>query len=161
MKPADPKVIEILNDVLTAELTAINQYFVHSEMCRNWGYDRLAKKLRDRSMEEMNDAQALIRRILYFEGVPNVQRLHKITIGETVPEQLTLDLEIERAAVERLNRHILVLAELGDQATADTFVEMLHEEEGHAHDQEKQLSLIAQMGLENYLAQQMGEGEEK
>ncbi len=161
MKPVDPKVVEILNDVLTAELTAINQYFVHSEMCRNWGYDRLAAKLRERSMEEMNDAQALIRRILFFEGVPNVQRLHKITIGETVPEQLQLDLEIERAAVGRLNRHVVTLTELGDNATADSFVEMLHEEEAHAHDQEKQISLIAQMGLENYLAQQMGEGEEK
>lgn len=161
MKPKSPKVIEILNDVLSAELSAINQYFAHSEMCRNWGYTRLYKVLRERSMEEMRDAQELIRRILYFEGVPNVQRLYKITIGETVPEQLKLDLDLERSAVERLNTHIVTLTELGDNATADQFVEMLHEEERHVNFQESQLSLIAQMGAENYLAQQIGEGEEE
>ncbi len=157
MKPKHPKVIEILNDVLSAELTAINQYFAHSEMCRNWGYDRLFKILRERSMEEMRDAQELIRRVLYFEGVPNVQRLHKISIGENVPEQLKLDLELERGAIERLNAHIVTLTELGDNATADQFVEMLHDEERHANFQESQLTLIAQMGVENYLAQQIGE----
>ena len=161
MKPADPKVIEILNDVLTAEMTAINQYFVHAEMCRNWGYARRAALLRERSMEEMRDAQELVRRILYFGGVPNVQRLGRITIGETLIEQLQLDLDLERAAVERLNAHIPTLTELGDNATADQFVEMLHDEERHAHSQEAQLTLVAQMGVENYLAQQMGEGEEK
>jgi bacterioferritin len=160
MKPVDPKVVELLNDVLTAELTAINQYFVHSEMCRNWGYARLAAVLRERSMEEMRDAQELIRRILYFEGVPNVQRLHKITIGETIPEMLQLDLGTEQAAIERLNKHIDTLTQLGDNATADSFVTMLHDEEVHAHYQESQLALISQMGVENYLAQQIGEEEE-
>ena len=160
MKPLDPKVVEILNDVLTTELTAINQYFVHSEMCRNWGYMRLAATLRERSMEEMRDAQELVRRILYFEGVPNVQRLNRISIGETVPEMLKLDLELERAAIERLNGHVATLTTIGDNATADDFVEMLHDEETHAHWQESQLALIAQMGVENYLAQQIGEGEE-
>jgi len=161
MKPLDPRVIEMLNDVLTAELTAINQYFVHSEMCRNWGYARLAAILRERSMEEMKDAQELIRRILYFEGVPNVQRMHAISIGETVVEQLQADLALEKGAIDRLNAHIPVLTEIGDNATADQFVEMLHDEERHANFQEQQLTLVAQMGLENYLAQQVGEAEEK
>ncbi len=160
MKPLDPKVIDILNDVLTAELTAINQYFVHSEMCRNWGYAKLAAVLRERSMEEMRDAQELIRRVLYFGGVPNVQRMNRVTIGETVPEQLKLDLDLERDAVDRLNAHIATLTTIGDNATADSFVEMLHDEERHANYQESQLTLIAQMGVENYLAQQIGEPEE-
>ena len=161
MKPLDPRVIDMLNDVLTAELTAINQYFVHSEMCRNWGYARLAAVLRERSMEEMKDAQELIRRILYFEGVPNVQRLHAITIGETVVEMLKLDLGLEKGAVDRLNAHIATLTTIGDNATADQFVTMLHDEERHANFQEQQLTLVAQMGVENYLAQQIGEREEK
>ena len=160
MKPLDPRVIEILNDVLTAELTAINQYFVHSEMCRNWGYAKLAAILRERSMEEMKDAQELIRRILYFEGVPNVQRMHAISIGETVVEQLQADLALEKGAIDRLNAHIATLTTIGDNATADDFVTMLHDEEAHAHFQEQQLTMVAQMGLENYLAQMMGEGEE-
>lgn len=161
MKPLDPRVIEMLNDVLTAELTAINQYFVHSEMCRNWGYARLAAILRERSMEEMKDAQELIRRILYFEGVPNVQRMHAISIGETVVEQLQADLALEKGAIDRLNAHIPVVTEIGDNATADSFVEMLHDEERHANFQEQQLTLVAQMGLENYLALQVGEAAEK
>jgi bacterioferritin len=157
MKPLDPRVIDILNDVLTAELTAINQYFVHSEMCRNWGYARLAGILRERSIEEMKDAQELIRRILYFEGVPNVQRMHAISIGETIPEQLKADLALEKGAIDRLNAHIPVLTEIGDNATADQFVVMLHDEERHANFQEQQITLIVQMGLENYLAQQVGD----
>jgi len=160
MKPLDPRVIDILNDVLTTVLTAINQYFVHSEMCRNWGYARLAAILRERSMEEMKDAQELIRRILYFEGVPNVQRMHAISIGETVVEQLQADLAIEKDAIDRLNAHIATLNTIGDNATADDFVTMLHDEERHANFQEQQLNLVAQMGLENYLAQMMGESEE-
>jgi bacterioferritin len=157
MKPLDPKVIDILNDVLTTELTAINQYFVHSEMCRNWGYGRLAAVLRERSMEEMKDAQELVRRILYFEGVPNVQKLNKITIGETIPEMLKLDLDLERAAIERLNGHIATLTTIGDNSTADSFVTMLHDEEMHAQYQESQLTLIAQMGVENYLGKMIGD----
>jgi len=160
MKPLDPKVIDILNDVLTAELAAINQYFVHSEMCRNWGYARLAAVLRERAMEEMRDAQELVRRVLYFGGVPNVQRMNRISIGETIPEMLKLDLDLERSAIERLNGHIATLTTIGDNATADQFVEMLHDEERHANYQEAQLTLIAQMGTENYLAQQVGEADE-
>lgn len=161
MKPLDPRVVDMLNDVLTMELTAINQYFVHSEMCRHWGYARLAGILRERSMEEMTDAQELIRRILYFEGVPNVQRMHAISIGETVVEQLEADLALEKGAIDRLNAHVATLSTIGDHATADEFVTMLHDEEEHARFQEQQLHLVAQMGLENYLATMVGEGEEK
>src|SRR5436190_18309247 len=97
------QVITLLNDVLTAELTAINQYFIHARMCENWGYERLWKKLREESIGEMRDADRLIARILYLEGVPNVQRLGKVNVGQSVPEQLKLDLEIERDGIRRLN----------------------------------------------------------
>ncbi len=101
-----PAVIEVLNEILTAELTAINQYFLHAKMCDNWGYDRLAEKFRDESIDEMKDADAIIERILFLEGLPNLQRLGSIAIGETVLEQLQLDLELEVAAVERYNRAV-------------------------------------------------------
>ena len=93
----DPEIIEFLNEVLTAELTAINQYFVHAKMCENWGYERLAHKIRDESIDEMKDAEELTERILYLDGVPNLQRLGSVRVGETVPEQFALDLEVERA----------------------------------------------------------------
>ena len=97
------RIIAALNDVLTAELTAVNQYFVHARMCENWGYERLWKKVRAESIGEMKHADSLIERILYLEGVPNLQRLGKINVGQTVPEQLKLDLEVEKAAVKALN----------------------------------------------------------
>src|SRR5712691_3319955 len=107
------QVITLLNDVLTAELTAINQYFIHARMCENWGYERLWKKLREESIGEMRDADRLIARILYLEGVPNVQRLGKVNVGQTVPEQLTLDLELERDAVTALNAGVELCRGLG------------------------------------------------
>src|SRR2546428_2448275 len=100
------QVITLLNDILTAELTAINQYFIHGRMCENWGYERLWKKLREESLGEMRHADKLIERILYLEGVPNVQRLGKVNVGETVPEQLRLDPQGERAAIRALNAGI-------------------------------------------------------
>ena len=111
----DADIIELLNEVLTAELTAINQYFIHAKMCDNWGYDRLAEHGRDESIDEMKHAESLIERILYFEGVPNMQRLFPVRVGETVPEQFQLDLELEYDAVERLNRGIAVAVEQGRQ----------------------------------------------
>src|SRR5215475_1441717 len=96
-------IITTLNDILTAELTAINQYFVHARMCENWGYERLWKKLRAESIDEMKDADKLIERILYLEGVPNLQKLNKVNVGQTVPEQLRLDLDVEKEAIARLN----------------------------------------------------------
>src|SRR5690348_3711017 len=102
----DRKIIDLLNDVLTSELTAINQYFVHSEMCDNWGYDRLHDAIRKHSMGEMKHAEELIERILFLEGIPNMQRLHKISIGENVPEILKLDLALEMEALPQLNKGI-------------------------------------------------------
>ena len=109
------RVIELLNEVLTAELTAVNQYFIHAKMCDNWGYERLGKHNRDESIGEMKDADELIERILYLEGVPNLQRLGTVMVGETVPEQLNLDLQNERDAIDRLNRGIALLRRRGRQ----------------------------------------------
>jgi bacterioferritin len=149
------QVITMLNDVLTAELTAINQYFIHARMCENWGYERLWKKLRDESIGEMRDADRLIARILYLEGVPNVQRLGKVNVGQTVPEQLRLDLEVERDAIRRLNDGIELARGLGDNGSRDLLEDILEGEEAHANWLEAQLNLIAQMGEANYLAQQI------
>jgi bacterioferritin len=148
-------VIEILNEVLTAELTAINQYFIHSRMCDNWGYDRLAEKLRHESIDEMKDADAIIERILYLDGVPNMQRLGAIAVGENVPEQLALDRELETAAIERYNRGIALAVAEGDNGTRDLFESQLRGEEEHLDWIESQLELIRQVGTENYLSQQI------
>lgn len=148
-------VIELLNDVLTAELTAVNQYFVHSKMCSNWGYDRLAHHNRDESIGEMKDAEELIERILYLEGVPNLQRLGTVQVGETVPEQLALDLEVERTAIERLNRGIATCVAEGDNGSRDLLEDILEGEEDHADWLETQLELIRQLGEAHYLAQQV------
>src|SRR3954465_6195034 len=102
----DSGVIELLNDVLTAELTSVNQYFADAKMCANWGYERLAEKFREESIGEMKDADALIDRILFLEGMPNLQRLGSVRIGETVPEKLQLALDLERTAIDRLNSGI-------------------------------------------------------
>src|SRR3954453_19848334 len=109
----DKKIIDVLNDVLTAELTAINQYFVHGEMCENWGYERLHHEIRKHSIEEMKHAEQVIERILFLEGIPNMQRLGKVNIGESVAEQFRLDLGLELEAVERLNKGIVICNEIG------------------------------------------------
>ncbi len=153
----DKKIIEILNDVLTAELTAINQYFVHGEMCDNWGYDRLHDVIRKHSLGEMKHAEELIERILFLDGVPNMQRLGKIDIGENVPEQLRLDLALEMDAVGRLNKHIEVCRELDDNNSRHLLEEILEDEEEHVDWIESQLSLIEQVGVQNYLAAQIRE----
>jgi bacterioferritin len=151
----DPEVLEVLNDVLTAELTAINQYFIHAKMCENWGYDRLAAKIREESIDEMKDAETIIERILYLEGVPNLQRLGNVTVGETVAEQFALDLEVEKAAVERDNRGITLCVAKADNGTREILEKRLRGEEAHADWLESQLELVSQVGLENYLAQQI------
>jgi bacterioferritin len=153
------QVLTLLNDVLTAELTAINQYFVHARMCENWGYERLWKKLREESIGEMKDADRIIERILYLEGVPNLQRLGKVNVGQTVPEQLRLDLEIERAAIQRLNDGIELARSLGDNGSRELLEDILEGEEDHANWIEAQLNLIAQMGEAHYLAQQIRSGD--
>jgi len=149
------RVIELLNEVLTAELTAVNQYFIHAKMCENWGYERLGKHNRDESIGEMKDADELIERILYLEGVPNLQRLGTVMVGETVPEQLSLDLQNERDAIDRLNRGIALCVEEGDNGSRDLLEDILEGEEQHADWLESQLELISQVGEAHYLAQQI------
>jgi bacterioferritin len=152
---SDPRIIEALNDVLTAELTAINQYFIHAKMCDNWGYQRLAEHGRDESIDEMKHAERLIERILYLEGMPNLQRLSPVRVGETVLEQLRLDLALEGEAIPRLNQSIALCVELGDNGTRELFADLLVSEEEHADWLETQLAAIAQIGLENYLSEQL------
>jgi bacterioferritin len=151
----DPQVIEALNDILTAELTAINQYFVHYKMCENWGYGKLAKKKRDESLEEMQDAEKIIHRVLFLEGVPNMQRLNPIRVGEDVPEQHRLDLEMERAAVERLNKAIALCREKDDNGTREMLEGILKGEEEAVDWLEAQLHMIGEIGKEAYLAEQL------
>jgi len=127
----DKKIIDILNDVLTAELTAINQYFVHAEMCENWGYERLFHEIRKHSIGEMKHAEELIERILFLEGVPNVQRYFKINIGETVPEMFKVDHALELDAVQRLNPAIEACREADDNNTRHLLEEILEDEEEH------------------------------
>jgi bacterioferritin len=152
-----PKVIDILNEVLTNELTAINQYFLHARMCENWGYERLWKKIRAESIDEMKHADKVIARVLFLDGFPNVQRLGKITIGENVEEQLRLDLAVENRAIPYLNESIPVCRAEGDNGTAELLEDILVEEEEHANWLEAQLTLIEQVGLQNYLAEQIKE----
>ena len=151
----DPAIISMLNDVLTAELTAINQYFIHSKMCGNWGYHRLEEHGREESIEEMKHAERIIDRILYFDGVPNMQRLFPVRVGETVPEQFQFDVEVEYAAVERLNRGIAMCVEKADNGTRELLAEILVSEEDHIDWLETQQETIRQIGLERYLAQQL------
>jgi len=157
MKPTDPRVIELLNEVLTAELTAINQYFVHAEMCDNWGYARLHDAIRRHSIGEMRHAEAVIERVLFLEGIPNVQRLGKIRIGERVAEQLQVDLELEMAAIPRLNRGIELCRDTGDNNSRRLLEEILESEEEHVDWLEAQLELINQVGEQNYLSEQIKE----
>lgn len=151
----EPKVIELLNDVLTAELTAINQYFLHGEMCENWGYHRLHETVRHHAIDEMKHAEALIERILYLEGLPNLQRLGKIAVGETVPEQFGVDLALEREAVDRLNRGIATCREAGDNGSRELLEGILRSEEEHIDWLEAQQTLLEQTGEQNYLASQI------
>ncbi len=151
----DPAVIDVLNAVLTAELTAINQYFIHGRMCRNWGYMRLANFLRDESIDEMKHADRVIERILYLEGVPNMQRMNKVGVGETVPEQLALDLALEREAVQRFNDGIKLCRERNDHGSEEMLREILVSEEEHVDWIETQLAQIADIGVQNYLSQQI------
>ncbi len=151
----DPNIIDFLNEVLTAELTAINQYFIHYKMCANWGYERLAESKKKESIEEMHDADKVIDRILFLDGIPNMQRLFPVTVGETVHEMHQLDLKLEQGAVARLNKGIALARDAGDNGTRHLLEEILTGEE-HAIDHlEGQLDQISQMGIENYLAEQI------
>src|SRR5882757_7602347 len=126
------EVLTLLNDLLTNELTAINQYFIHAKMCANWGYERLAHKVREESIDEMRHADQVISRILFLEGVPNLQRLNKLHVGESVKEQLEGDLQLEYSAIAFLNQGIEATRKIGDNATEDMFTKILVSEEEHA-----------------------------
>jgi bacterioferritin len=152
-----PAIIELLNDVLTNELTSVNQYFLDAKMCENWGYARLAEKFRHESIEEMKDADKLIERILYLDGHPNVQRLGTVRIGENVPEKLALALELEKNAIDRLNAGIALCVADGDNGSRELLDDILTGEEEHADWIETQLELISQVGDAHYLAQQIRE----
>jgi bacterioferritin len=151
----NPQIIALLNEVLTGELTAINQYFIHGRMCENWGYQRLWKRLRAESIDEMKHADELIERILFLEGVPNVQRLGKVNVGQTVPEQLTVDLALEKDAIVKLNAAIETARSAGDNGSRDLFERILSAEEHHTNWIEAQLELMKQLGEAHYLAQQI------
>jgi len=155
----DAKVIALLNDVLCNELTAINQYFLHARMCENWGYERLWKKIRAESIDEMKHADEVIQRILYLDGLPNLQKLGKLEIGETVVEQLKSDLALEKRAIPVLNAGIALCRDKGDNGTAELLEEILVDEEEHADWLEAQLTLVEQVGAQNYLAEQIKEEE--
>ena len=149
------EVVAVLQDVLCAELTAVNQYFIHARMCDNWGYKRLAEHVRKESIEEMQHAQRVIDRILYFDGAPNMQKYMKINVGKTVPEQFQFDLEVEYQAVPRLNRGVEVARAHGDNGTRALLEEILRDEEEHVDFLEAQLGIIKEIGADNYLAQQI------
>ena len=153
----DARVIEFLNEQLTAELTAINQYFLHAKMQENWGYSKLASYTRHESIDEMRHAERIIDRVLYFDGTPNMQRLFPVRVGETVAEQLELDLAVEHEAVPRLNRAIELCVEVGDNGTRELLADILVSEEEHVDWLETQLETIRQIGLELYLSQQLQE----
>jgi bacterioferritin len=154
-KNPDKATIQLLNEVLTGELTAVNQYFCHARMCASWGFTRLASHIQQESIDEMKHAQALIDRVLYLGGVPNVQRLGKINIGETVTEQFKSDLAVEMESVQRLNAAIAKCTEMADNNTRTMLEKILHEEEEHVDWIESQLELIRQVGEQNYLARQI------
>ncbi|MDQ3979678.1 MAG: bacterioferritin [Actinomycetota bacterium] len=154
----DPEILDLLNECLTAELTAVNQYFADYKMCENWGFGHLAEKFREDSIDEMRDAEMLITRILYFEGVPNLQRLGAVRVGETVHEKLTLALDVEREAIERLNRGVATCVAKGDNGTRQLLEGILTGEEEHADWLETQLELIRTLGEALYLANQVDGG---
>jgi bacterioferritin len=156
----DPKVIEFLNQVLKAELTAINQYFLHAEMCENWGYERLAKLIRKESIEEMVHAEKLMERILYLDGTPNMSDYFKINIGQSVEQQFKNDLQLEYDAVKRLNDGIQLCVASNDGGSRELAEKILTDEEHHIDWLEAQLHAIGEMGYQNYLSQQLKKEDE-
>ncbi len=155
-----PEVLAALSEMLKEELGAISQYILHAEMCDNWGYKRLASFTKKQSIGEMKHAERLIERILFLEGMPKMEEMGKLTIGKDVPQQLKNDLALEKAAVAAYNRTIETCRKAGDNATADFLKEILKDEEEHVDILETQLGLIEQLGLQNYLSQQLEEEED-
>lgn len=158
VQPADPRVVELLNDALTLELTVTNTYFLHARMLDNWGLGKLGKVFYDLSIEEMKDADDLINRILMFDGHPNVQKLGAIQVGETAEEMLRLALASEKAAVAQFNASAQECRALGDHGTASVFDEMVRDEETHADWFESQLDAMERVGVQQYLSQHIDAG---
>jgi bacterioferritin len=156
----DAKVLAVLQEVLKAELTAINQYFLHAEMCENWGYAKLADYVRKESIDEMKHAEKLMERILYLDGAPNMTDYFKINIGGSVEQQFKNDVQVEYDAVKRLNAGIHLCSAQNDAGSRELLEHILVDEEHHIDWLEAQMTLIEQMGIQNYLAQQVGEGED-
>lgn len=151
------KMLEVLNQLLADELTAINQYMVHAEMCSHWGYGKLHSAIEKQAIDEMHHAEWLIERIIFLEGMPQVSKLNPIKIGTTVPEIVGNDKEAEEGAVKAYNAGIRLAHEIDDQATVDLLIKILKMEEGHVDWAEKQRAQIDQMGLEGYLSDQIGD----
>lgn len=149
------KVIAALNEGLKAELTAINQYFLHAEMCHNWGYERLYARIKKEAIDEMKHAEDLIERILFLDGTPNLSELNPLKIGAGVKEQMESDLALEVAAVAHYNAQINLCAEAGDNASRELFKKLLADEEEHVDWIEAQLHQISEVGLDRYLSQQI------
>lgn len=160
MQPVSPRVVELLNEALTFELTVTNTYFLHARMLDGWGLGGLGKVFYDLSIDEMKDADALIQRVLLFDGHPNVQKLGAISVGEDAKEMLELALASELAAVKQFNASAQECHDLGDHGTAAVFEGMVREEEAHADWFQGQLDAISRVGIEGYLAQHLGGGPE-
>ena len=155
------EVVTVLNEMLQEELCAINQYMIHAEMCENWGYTKLGKYIKKQSIGEMKHAESLMERILFLEGLPNVNNTLKVHVGKDVPQQLENDLTLEKGAVAAYNGAIETCRKASDNATADFLVFILKDEEEHVDFLETQLELISKIGLQNYLTQQMEPAGEK
>lgn len=149
------EVIDLLNEVLAAELVAINQYFLHGKMCRNWGYNALADYIRKESIDEMRHAETLVDRVLFLEGLPNLQRLDKLHVGQTVPEMFKADVDLEYRAVKRLNDGLVLCREKGDHTSEEILRRILISEEEHVDWLETQIGLIEKLGEVAYLAEQL------
>ncbi len=151
----DAEVLESLNEALSEELTAINQYFLHSETCENWGYKKLSAFIKKESIDEMKHAEALLERILFLEGAPNMSKIQKLNIGKTVPDMIKNDLKLEMGAVAMYNRFIEIAIKKNDNGTAELLKKILREEEAHVDGLEEQEDMIRDMGLQVYLSTQV------
>jgi bacterioferritin len=156
----NPKVLSELNKALREELTAINQYFLHAEMCENWGYNRLSGYIKKQSIGEMKHAEVLIERILFLDGSPSMLPL-ELTVGASVKAMLESDLALEVSAVKQYNRSVQIATEEGDNGSRDLLVQLVKDEEGHVDWLEAQIHQMKELGYERYLTQQMGENKEE
>jgi bacterioferritin len=151
----DQRILDLLNEVLTGELTAVSQYFLHAKMCLNWGYEHLGAKIYKESIDEMKHADKLVERILFLEGLPNLQKLGSLSIGQSVTEILQSDLSLELATVPRLNAGVTLCRDLKDNGSEELLLRILVDSESHVNWLESQVELVKQVGEQNYLAQQI------